>query len=73
MITKEEITEDFLKEAYDFASNNYRSCCQISKEIQFVLDGLSESDFRKVVSAAKSGWIKQLKELDIELAKKGEP
>jgi hypothetical protein len=73
MTAKEEITEDFLKEAYDFAANHYRSCCKISEEIKFVLDGLSESDFRKVVSAAKSGWIKQFKQLDIELAKKGEP
>jgi hypothetical protein len=65
--------KECLEQTYDHAVNGYRACCQVSKEIMVVLDGLTDQDGKKVLSAAKSGWISQMKWLDQVMAKQGEP
>jgi hypothetical protein len=68
-----ESQEEFIKVAYDHAVNGFRACCRVDPEVTAVMDGLSEVEIKKILSAAKSGWIRQMKFLDKVMAKEGEP
>jgi hypothetical protein len=67
MSTKEEY-----ERMYDDFASGYRACCKRRREIDIVLDGLKDSEQKKILTAAKTGWIERLKFLDQRLAEEGE-
>jgi hypothetical protein len=57
---------------YDNFASSYRACCEQSKEVKLVLEDLKDIEKKKVLNAAKSGWVTRMKLLDYRLAEQGE-